>query len=62
MSPNRILSRLTREDFALLEPHLEAVDLPVKKRLETSKRRIDQVYFVEGGFVSVVARLEQAQY
>ena len=55
MSPNRILARLTREDFALLEPHLEPVDLPVKKRLETSKRRIDQVYFVEEGFVSVVA-------
>ena len=55
MSPNRILARLTREDFALLEPHLEPVDLPVKKRIETSKRRIDQVYFVEEGFVSVVA-------
>ena len=27
----------------------------MKKRLETSKRRIDQVYFVEEGFVSVVA-------
>jgi CRP-like cAMP-binding protein len=39
----------------LLEPHLEAVDLPVRKPLEARKRRIDHVYFVESGFASVVA-------
>ena len=55
MSSNRILSRLSRADFALLEPHLEAVDLPVTKSLETRKRRIDQIYFPESGFASVVA-------
>src|SRR5882724_1740704 len=55
MPSNRILSRLSRQDFALLEPHLEAVDLPVKKTLETRRRRIDQVYFIESGFASVVA-------
>jgi CRP-like cAMP-binding protein len=55
VSPNRILAGLPREDFALLEPHLEPIDLPVKKRLGTSKRRIDQVYFIEEGFASVVA-------
>jgi hypothetical protein len=32
VSPNRILAGLSDEDFALLEPHLEPVDLPVKKR------------------------------
>jgi CRP-like cAMP-binding protein len=55
MSSNQILSRLSREDFALLEPRLEAVDLPVRRRLETRKRRIDHVYFIEAGFASVVA-------
>src|SRR5689334_3908251 len=55
MASNRILSRLSREDFALLEPHLEAVDLPVRKPLEARKKRIEQVYFVESGFASVVA-------
>ena len=55
MSSNHILSRLSRHDLALLEPHLEAVDLPVRKQLETRKRRIDQVYFMEAGFASVVA-------
>ena len=55
MSSNRILSRLSRQDFALLEPHLEAVDLPVRKPLEARRKRIDQVYFIEAGFASVVA-------
>jgi CRP-like cAMP-binding protein len=55
VSSNRILSRLSREDFALLEPYLEPVDLPVRKQIETPKKRIDQVYFIESGFASVVA-------
>jgi CRP-like cAMP-binding protein len=55
MSPNRILSRLSRQDLALLEPHLETVDLPVRKPLEARRKRIDQVYFIESGFASVVA-------
>jgi CRP-like cAMP-binding protein len=52
---NRILSRLSREDFALVEPHLQAIDLPVRKPLEARKKRIDQIYFIESGFASVVA-------
>ena len=55
MPSNRILSRLSRQEFALLEPHLEAVDLPVRKSLEARRKRIDQVYFIESGFASVVA-------
>ena len=55
MSSNRILSRLSRQDLALLEPHLEAVDLPVRKPLEARRKRIDQIYFIDAGFASVVA-------
>jgi CRP-like cAMP-binding protein len=55
VSPNRILARLSRADYQLLEPDLEAVDLPVKKSLERRKRRIDHIYFIEAGFASVVA-------
>jgi CRP-like cAMP-binding protein len=55
LSSNRILSRLSREDLALLNPHLEAVDLPARKSLEKRKKRIDQIYFIESGFASVVA-------
>jgi CRP-like cAMP-binding protein len=52
---NRILSRLSRDDFELLAPDLQAIDLPVRKPLEARKRRIDNVYFIESGFASVVA-------
>jgi len=55
LSSNRILAGLARQDFALIEPHLEPVDLPVRKVLETRRKRIDHVYFVESGFASVVA-------
>lgn len=55
MSPNRILAALTRQDMALIEPHLEPVDLPVRRSLEVRRKRIDHVYFIESGFVSVVA-------
>ena len=55
MPPNRLLSSLSRQDFALLEPHLEAIDLPVRKVLEKRKKRVDHVYFIEAGFASVVA-------
>jgi CRP-like cAMP-binding protein len=52
---NRILSTLSRTDFALLQPHLVPVDLPVETQLETGNSRIDHVYFLERGFASVVA-------
>jgi CRP-like cAMP-binding protein len=55
MPPNRLLSSLSRQDFALLEPHLEVIDLPVRKVLEKRKKRVDHVYFIEAGFASVVA-------
>jgi len=53
--PNRILSRLSAEDFALLEPHLTAIDLPLRKQLEVSRRPIEHVYFPDSGILSVVA-------
>jgi CRP-like cAMP-binding protein len=55
MADNRILSRLSRADLNLLEPHLKPVDLPVRKQLEARKKCIDHVYFIESGFASVVA-------
>jgi CRP-like cAMP-binding protein len=52
---NRILSGLSRTDFALLKPHLVPVDLPVATQLESQNKRIANVYFLERGFASVVA-------
>lgn len=55
MSANHLLSRISRQHLALLEPHLVSIDLPVRTSLEKRRRRIDYVYFIEAGFASVVA-------
>jgi mannose-6-phosphate isomerase-like protein (cupin superfamily) len=55
MSSNKLLSRLSRDDARLLEPHLASVDLPVRKSLQARNRRVDQVYFIESGVASIVA-------
>jgi CRP-like cAMP-binding protein len=52
---NRLLSRVSASDFALLNPYLARVDLPLRKRLETHGKPIDYVYFPDSGFASVVA-------
>ena len=52
---NRLLASLSTNDFDLLEPHLEAVALELRKSLERPNRRIEAVYFPELGFASVVA-------
>ena len=57
---NHILSRLSRADFRLLEPHLQPVDLPVRKPLSARNKRIENVYFPDNGIVSVVANGEHA--
>jgi Crp-like helix-turn-helix protein len=52
---NKILSALTDDDLGLLTPYLKPVDLPLRKRLETARRLVAEVYFPDSGFVSVVA-------
>jgi CRP-like cAMP-binding protein len=52
---NRLLSRVSASDLALLKPHLARVDLPLRKRLEAHSKPIDYVYFPDSGFASVVA-------
>jgi CRP-like cAMP-binding protein len=55
MSSNWLLSRLSRADARLLQPHLKVVDLPVRKQLEARKKRVAEVYFLDTGLASVVA-------
>jgi CRP-like cAMP-binding protein len=59
MSSNRLLTGLSRADLRLLEPHLEAVELPVRKVLATRNKRVADVYFPESGIASVVANGER---
>jgi CRP-like cAMP-binding protein len=55
MSKNLLLSRLSRADARLLEPYLQAVDLPVRKQLVARNMRVEDVYFLDTGVASVVA-------
>ena len=52
---NLILARLLSADLKLLRPHLEPVDLPLRKVLERRGKPIKYIYFPESGFASVVA-------
>jgi CRP-like cAMP-binding protein len=52
---SRVLSRLSRADLALLNPHLVPVDLPVLTKLEMANKRFESVYFIVRGFASVVS-------
>jgi CRP-like cAMP-binding protein len=54
-SPNALLARLSSKNLALLRPHLERVDLPLRQSLERRHQSIEHVYFIERGIASVVA-------
>ena len=50
---NQLLAGLSREDFARLRPHLEPVDLELRRVLIEPNRPIEHVYFHERGYTSV---------
>jgi CRP-like cAMP-binding protein len=52
---NHILNAMSNADLALLQPHLEAVPLRFRQRLQSPNRTIRNVYFPESGIASVVA-------
>jgi CRP-like cAMP-binding protein len=54
-SKNRILSRLSAADMALLQPDLESVELPLRYVLEVANKPISHSYFIEYGLASIVA-------
>ena len=52
---NRLLRALSNADLALLQPHLEPVELEVRKVLELPNKPIKHSYFIERGLASIVA-------
>lgn len=56
---NGLLSRLTSAQNTLIAPELETYQLDRHRSLETRDRRIEHVYFVESGLVSIVAMSER---
>jgi CRP-like cAMP-binding protein len=55
---NRLLAALSPEDWAHLEPHLEAVELPFDQTVHAADGPVDAVFFVETGMVSLIVTLE----
>jgi CRP-like cAMP-binding protein len=51
---NQLLTTLPREDYAALQPHLEPVSLELKQVLIEPNQPIEQVYFPESGYTSIV--------
>ena len=52
---NRILSRLSAGDKALLEPDLEPVTLTLRQVLEVPNKPITHCYFINYGLGSIIA-------
>ena len=57
---NRLLATLSGSDTALLEPHLETIDLPVGLVLAEPATVIAHAVFVDVGLCSVVSSLAEA--
>lgn len=55
MQRNRIFRALSPADFALLEPHLAAMPLAFRQRLQAPDRSVTRAYFILSGIASVVA-------
>jgi CRP-like cAMP-binding protein len=52
---NRLLAAMSKADLALLQPHLQLMNLPQRHDMERPNRPIEAVYFMEAGIASVVA-------
>ena len=57
-SSNRLLASLSPEDFELLRPHLQFIELVQGSVLVEAGGQIDRVYFPHSGIISLVVRLE----
>ena len=57
---NILLGALTPDDLELLKPHLTRVPLTREKTIVARNQPIEQVYFPEGGVVSIVSVMPQS--
>jgi CRP-like cAMP-binding protein len=54
---NRLLAALSADEFARIAPHLERVPIRVRQQLHRQGERIEDVYFPNGGVVSITTVL-----
>ncbi|WP_237364555.1 Crp/Fnr family transcriptional regulator [Rhizorhapis sp. SPR117] len=60
-TPNKLLSGLSPEDMALLQPLLQRKELPARTTLEAFNQKFDRVHFIESGILSVVTSASRDQ-
>jgi CRP-like cAMP-binding protein len=58
---NQILQRIPADDFRVVEPLLERVDLTLKQVVITPGQPISHVFFLESGLTSVIAESEGSE-
>lgn len=58
---NRILAALPAYEFALIAEHLTRVDLALGESLHRAGEKIENVFFVESGFISALTMLSDGQ-
>jgi CRP-like cAMP-binding protein len=56
---NKLLAALPSDALARLLPKLHAITLPLRRTLCIPQERIEAVYFIESGWVSMVAHLDE---
>ena len=59
---NRLLASLSADDFALVQPHLEAVTFELREHLFRAGQEITQVTFPESGIASIVADTREGRF
>ena len=59
---NGLLTALAPDDLALLAPHLREVLLLPGDLLHQPGEKIEQVYFLQNGIVSLMAVLEEGEF
>ena len=56
---NRLLKALSRDDFALLQPHLQPIATELRQTLITPNEPVKQLFFPETGYSSLVTQGSQ---
>ena len=56
---NRLLKALSRDDFALLQPHLQPVQTELRQTLIAPNEPVKQLFFPETGYASLVTQGSQ---
>ena len=58
---NRLLARLSAENFDRLKPHLRTVPLTVKQVLQARSTPIEYIYFPNGGVASITTVMQNGE-